>query len=1705
MVSRVNNTLYSWTSVPLGVRNQSEIRALVRPNGYLSVMVDQRHCYYGVPSPALASGQPGVGVAQTPAGNGIAQARLYVLDLVGPPTVGTANVAPSTASNRVDLHWRGVEEPATGIGVWRYDIYRDNAYLTSLRNPNLTDSAVAADTNYTYWIVALDYHMNSSGLTQLTVRTPAAGSFDPRRTGVKPLGAYWGAGGENIDMNSGNLNYTVPLLKAVGRGSTAVVINLSYNSQQWRSDEMAAPNAVWKLGEDVGYGFGWKLQMGSLRPMYSDFWTISWYLYTDSTGAEYRLLPAGSGLYTSNEGIYVTYDSTTGKLRFNDGSFWQFNSTSWGNEDDAGTKYATLVQDSNGNQIKLGYQTGAGAGWGNSSARLDWIDDARLHKTTAGYSYGFTYTTVLGETLPHLTGITSANGGSENYTFSYDGLSLVDPFTSAAFGATKKLTSLLNVTPNLSTSFQYSAAGEMTQVTLPYGGTIAWSYAGWRYANWKRYREVSGRTVNPGSPATPITHTFSVDAGDTGRQIHTFRTVEDPAAGALKYYWFNTDATSPYAGLQTAYQELSWDPRVIIHNKAMGYQTNTAGNPYLADVQDYLDNGANQSCTRTAQTIDSYGNLTRLQQYALGCATVARTYDYYYLTGWQSGNTYVNAYIRNRLLYATLTAGGSTTTLVQNTYDEYNLLHPLVNPWVNPWAPARLHDGSYDTSYYLRGNVTTSVKLGATAAHTFDYDIGGNSVGSSAGGVSTTSTYGESTNYTVPSSITPNGNANLSTGLSFDSALQLTSASGPNGASVSVGYDTASRPESTTSPTGAVTTYAYSNSAPQTVATVNGRWTKTYLDGLGRTVKVEQGTGSTVNSTVKTEYAACACSPMGKVYRVSRPYVGLNPSAWTTYFYDALGRTIRVEQTGNTGAATYQYVGNTVRITDPSGKWRMMTMDAFGNIVQVNEPNPAPPPPQPDYETYYTYNAFNKLTNVSMTRPTGTQTRSFVYDAQLRLQSTTFPENGQTSYAYDSFGRLQTKTDAKSQTITYEYDSYNRVTAIRRGTTGNPDVREQRTLFSYDTGAGSYLWGRLASVTTYQNFVVNPDSAQHESKPVMQTFSYTQAGLLVSKSLEFGMYSARNNGISTGPYNPFTTTFGYDNEGRLLWSKYADVQWPGTNVYGPRYDWGYNTLGQPMTMTRTLYADGMPPNVQNVVTAATYTLAGQMLSMVNGGTTLETRSYNDLGQLTRQTGFGLDYEYRYNAANDGRIQSRKDWVSGEDVQYQFDTLGRLSSAATVGPEWGLSFTYDGFGNKLAQSVTKGTAPALSLTVDPATNRVTGTGVTYDANGNLTAGLPGLSGSYTYDVENRLVNSGVEQYGYGQGNQRLWKRNGAWAEISVTGPQGQLLTVLKFSTCPSCLDDVGAYQDTTPREYFAGRLMGTDRLGGKAKTYPYGEEKSPATGANPKFATYDRDPSGLDYAQNRYYTSTWGRFVTPDPYQASGGGAVPASWNRYSYAHADPVTYYDPRGLMVRYPGPNPGYCGPDMLTCPVDSCDPYFEWCPGGPPVVEPPPSPPPLTCSFAGASVEDPGWGRNDRKLYGFYMPVYFDFTAGGGTGYYAWTATQRVTISGSTSWDNGITVDLSAVPPWTENVVNTSAVPNARTATFFDAPGWAAQNPSNGALLESTDTKWSFVLEVSVSSGDQTVKCPTVEWFAFTRWATVEGKQIAIGRVSVKTGPTR
>jgi YD repeat-containing protein len=76
----------------------------------------------------------------------------------------------------------------------------------------------------------------------------------------------------------------------------------------------------------------------------------------------------------------------------------------------------------------------------------------------------------------------------------------------------------------------------------------------------------------------------------------------------------------------------------------------------------------------------------------------------------------------------------------------------------------------------------------------------------------------------------------------------------------------------------------------------------------------------------------------------------------------------------------------------------------------------------------------------------------------------------------------------------------------------------------------------------------------------------------------------------------------------------------------------------------------------------------------------------------------------------------------------------------------LPFTYDGFGNLTDKTPNTGSPPALHVTVNPATNQITG--YAYDANGNLT-NIPSQMG-LTYNKENRIatvlpVSDGTETY------------------------------------------------------------------------------------------------------------------------------------------------------------------------------------------------------------------------------------------------------------------------------------------------------------------------------------------------------------------------
>jgi RHS repeat-associated protein len=97
----------------------------------------------------------------------------------------------------------------------------------------------------------------------------------------------------------------------------------------------------------------------------------------------------------------------------------------------------------------------------------------------------------------------------------------------------------------------------------------------------------------------------------------------------------------------------------------------------------------------------------------------------------------------------------------------------------------------------------------------------------------------------------------------------------------------------------------------------------------------------------------------------------------------------------------------------------------------------------------------------------------------------------------------------------------------------------------------------------------------------------------------------------------------------------------------------------------------------------------------------------------------------------------------------------------------------------------------------------------------------------------------------------------------------------------------------------------------------------------KFATYTRDAAtGLDYADQRYYASNFGRFMSPDPYRATATSpsrpSDPLSWNRYSYTRGDPINYGDPRGTQLVYVGKDVCAVGAGEGTEDTE-CDDYEE------------------------------------------------------------------------------------------------------------------------------------------------------------------------------------
>ncbi len=235
---------------------------------------------------------------------------------------------------------------------------------------------------------------------------------------------------------------------------------------------------------------------------------------------------------------------------------------------------------------------------------------------------------------------------------------------------------------------------------------------------------------------------------------------------------------------------------------------------------------------------------------------------------------------------------------------------------------------------------------------------------------------------------------------------------------------------------------------------------------------------------------------------------------------------------------------------------------------------------------------------------------------------------------------------------------------------------------------------------------------------------------------------------------------------------------------------------------------------------------------------------------------------------------------------------------------GQEFSYDGFGNLLTQQPVFGTAPMMTLAVNPNTNQVTSGGATYDAAGNLT--YDGTT-NYTFDEMNRMTQAsgpyGTFGYSYSPGeNKRMVvygsSSNPQTLTMFLYAPNGKVLSQLAYQKNGSNWAPI-AINALTNYLYLGSKALSyaENNVSSNASgTYwPYGSTNTNPTTGPSTFATYLGDWSTLYYSDQRYYDYNWGRFLTADRGNKNVDLTNSGSWNKYAYVNGDPINGMDPTG------------------------------------------------------------------------------------------------------------------------------------------------------------------------------------------------------------------
>jgi RHS repeat-associated protein len=783
------------------------------------------------------------------------------------------------------------------------------------------------------------------------------------------------------------------------------------------------------------------------------------------------------------------------------------------------------------------------------------------------------------------------------------------------------------------------------------------------------------------------------------------------------------------------------------------------------------------------------------------------------------------------------------------------------------------------------------------------------------------------------------GGVTLTTANTWDcNGGKLLSFTDENGNASQYTYDLLFRPSTQTDPITYEVTETYPTATTSTVS--DGFFTTTAtVDALGRPIRTQKTDGSSYD-TISTAYGFTANNNTQFQTSASQPcIVALNADCTKNHFgvIDPLGRTITTSTTSNETATTVYYADATHSVFDvqttlspaPSGENAKVVQteyDGLGRVMSVCKIQTSGGTScgqamgGSGIATVFSYSSAPGSTTVTATR--GVQTRTTVKDALGRVISQTDPERGTKQYIYDYYaptacgnpanlpGRLYVVAQASNNDKCFDYDSSGRLTDINENLANNSAF--VCTRFRFDSPSKGIFTapgtitngaGRIVEAET-DDCTVYPPTAGHWFSD--EWFSYDAVGNVTdmweSTPHSGGYYHSSAKYFANGKMSSLTlpavgtVNYTVDPDGRWQSMKVGSLTLVSSVTYGPN---GPTQVNVGMGTDKDVYtydvATGRMKTFQFFVGSA------------NSLNTLNWNTNGSLGSLNIVDGF-----YSSNS---------------QTCAYIYDDLARLTSDQ-CGTPWAQTYSYDMYDN-----MNQFGSQPFTYTYNAANNHYSTSGVTYDADGDLT--YDGVN-TYTYNASDKLSSAyptgrscttdstgGCFTYdAFGRVIERQTSSGYTQTLYSPAGKSGGMAGQgLNFAFIPS---PGGSFFLTSGAQTFLYNhrdWLGTIRtlssipasgngtiISDRAFS-PYGKiyDSNGTNGTQSQIFTGDTHLSiGLFDTPNRELNQSQGRWLSPDP--------AGASWNAYSYV-TNPNSLTDTSGLGADEGAPNP-IDGQGMLNNP---------------------------------------------------------------------------------------------------------------------------------------------------------------------------------------------